>query len=45
MKINDFSHKISTMKDTLKRSLLRLQSSDDPIAWISDNFNIDKISQ
>ena len=45
MKINDFSHKISTMKATLKRSLLRLQSSDDPIAWISDNFNIDKISQ
>ena len=45
MKINEFSYKISTMKATLKRSLLRLQSSDDPLAWISDNFNIDNISQ
>ena len=44
LKLNDFSFKISSTKNTLKTVLLRLQNSDDPVAWISDNFNLEKIS-
>ena len=44
LKLNDFSFKISTTKNTLKTSLLRLQNSD-PVAWISDNYSLDKISE
>ena len=45
LKLNDFSFKISSTKNTLKTALLRLQNSDDPVAWISDNFNPEKISE
>ena len=44
LKLKDFSFKISSTKNTLKTVLLRLQNSDDPVAWISDNFNLEKIS-
>ena len=41
LKLNDYSCNISSTKNTLKTALLKLQNSDDPVAWISDNFNLE----
>ena len=43
LKLNDFSCNISTTKSTLKTALLKLQDIDDPVAWILDNFDLNKI--
>ena len=45
LKLNDFSFKISSTKNSLKAALLRLQGSDDPVAWTSNNFNPEKINE
>ena len=45
LKLNDFSFKISTTKNTLKSALLRLQNNEDPVAWTSNDFNLEKISE
>ena len=44
LKLKDFSHKINTTRNRLKNALLKLQSSNDPVMWITDDFDIDKIS-
>ena len=42
-KLVDFSCNISMMKTRLKKGLLRLQSSNDPITWTTNNFDINKL--
>ena len=43
LKVADYSLKINTMKINLKRQLLLLQNSDDPLIWTSNNFNMEKM--
>lgn len=38
------STKIAYAKSNLKKLLLSLQSSADEVSWISDNFNIEKMT-
>ena len=42
LKLTDYSAKIGSIKNSLKAQLFKQQNSDDPITWISDNFNIEK---
>ena len=42
LKFNDFSAKIGHIKSRLKSALLKLQSSNDPVIWTADDFNIEK---
>jgi hypothetical protein len=44
LKLPDYSSKISFVKNTLKNSLLVLQISNDPTTWISNDFDLAKIS-
>ena len=44
LKLIDFSTKISTVKNRLKKGLLILQNSNNPIIWTVDDFNVEKIS-
>ena len=39
LKINDYSFKLSSIKSTLKKSLMILQHSGDPLTWTSEDFN------
>ena len=43
LKLTDFSYKISSTKNSLKNSLLQLQNSNDPIAWTSADFEIERL--
>ena len=38
-KINDYSFKLSLFKNTLKKSLMILQHSGDPLTWSSQDFD------
>ena len=42
-KLVDFSCNISMVKTRLKKGLLRLQSSNDPITWTTNDFDINKL--
>ena len=42
-KLADFSCNISMVKTRLKKGLLRLQSSNDPITWTTNDFDINKL--
>ena len=42
-KLIDFSFNISTVKTRLKNALLKLQDSNDPIAWTTNDFDINKL--
>ena len=44
LKLTDYSMKINTMKNNLKRLLLLLQNSNDPVTWTSEDFNIQRMS-
>ena len=43
LKLTDYSFKINTMKNNLKRLLLLLQNSNDPFTWTSNDFDVDKM--
>ena len=40
LKIQDYSHKISSAKNKLKKALFKLQSSNDPVTWTANDFDI-----
>ena len=42
-KLLDFSCNISLVKTRLKNALLKLQSSNDPITWTTNDFDINKL--
>ena len=44
LKINDFSFKLSSLKNILKSSLLSLQHAENPLTWTSEDFNPDKLA-
>lgn len=43
LKLSDYSYKISSVKNSLKKMLLGLQDSNDPVTWTPDDFNIEKL--
>ena len=43
LKISDFSFKVSSLKNTIKKSLLTLQHVENPLTWTSEDFNPDKL--
>ena len=43
LKLLDYSHSISQAKSCLKATLLNMQHANDEIAWLSDDFDIQKM--
>ncbi len=43
MKLTDFSCKIGTMKNSLKKSLLAVQHAENSASWTQEDFNMQKI--
>ena len=44
LKILDYSHKISSAKSSLKKSLIKIQSAGDMVHWTQNNFDMQKIT-
>ena len=42
LKIIDHSYNLSSIKNSIKRSLHSLQHADNPLTWTSEDFNVDK---
>ena len=42
LKISDHSYNISSMKNSIRRSLQSLQHAENPLTWTSEDFNVGK---